>query len=143
MGFAKEFKDFATKGNVIDMAVGFIVGGAFKTIVSSLVNDIVMPPIGMALGGVNFKSLYFSLNDQSYETMDAAMKAGAPIIRYGAFTQTIIDFLIISLALFVMLKTFNKMSEMRKKEEEAEKAAEPPEDTLLLREIRDSLKKPN
>lgn len=144
MGVLKEFKEFAVKGNVIDMAVGFIIGGAFKTIITSLVNDIVMPPIGMAMGGVSFKSLYIALNDKTYETMDAAMKAGAPIIKYGAFIQTIIDFLIVALAVFVMIKSVNKMSEMRKKEEEeaaAEAPAEPSEDIVLLREIRDSLKK--
>ena len=144
MGLVSEFKDFAVKGNVVDMAVGFIVGGAFKTIVTSLVNDIVMPPVGMAMGGVNFKNLHVVLNDKVYETMDAAVKAGAPIIRYGAFIQTIIDFVIIALAVFVMVKAVNKMAEMRKKEEEEAEAAapaEPSEDVLLLREIRDSLKK--
>ena len=142
MGFAKEFKDFALKGNVVDMAVGFIVGGAFKTIVTSLVNDVIMPPIGMALGGVNFKDLYVALNSQTYETLAAAEKASAPIIKYGAFIQTIIDFVIIALAVFVMVKAVNKMAEMRKKEEQDESSpVEPPEDIVLLREIRDSLKK--
>ena len=143
MGLVTEFKEFAMKGNVIDMAVGFIIGGAFKTIVTSLVNDIIMPPIGMAMGGVNFKNLYYSLNDQVYETMDAAMKAGAPIVRYGAFVQTVIDFLIIALAVFVMVKAANKMSEIRKQEGEKTEEAplEPPEEILLLREIRDGLKK--
>ncbi len=141
MGLVQEFKEFAVKGNVVDMAVGFIVAGAFKTIVTSLVNDIVMPPIGMAMGGVNFKNLYIQLGDKTYETMDAATKAGAPIIKYGAFIQTIIDFVIIAMAVFVMVKAVNKMSEMRKKEEEETAAAEPAEEILLLREIRDGLKK--
>jgi large conductance mechanosensitive channel len=144
MGLVQEFKEFAVKGNVVDMAVGFIVGGAFKTIVTSLVDDIVMPPIGMAMGGVSFKQLYVSLNNVAYATMDEAVKAGAPIIRYGAFIQTIIDFLIIAMAVFVMVKAVNKMSELRKKEEEEAAAAapaEPAEEVVLLREIRDSLKK--
>ena len=141
MGLVQEFKDFAMKGNVVDMAVGFIIGGAFKTIVTSLVNDIVMPPIGMAMGGVNFKALHVVLGEKTYETMDAAMKAGAPVIKYGAFIQTIVDFLIVALAVFVMVKSVNKMAEMRKKEEEEAAPAEPAEEILLLREIRDGLKK--
>lgn len=143
MGLVQEFKEFAVKGNVIDLAVGFIVGGAFKTIVSSLVNDVIMPPIGMALGGVSFGQLYFSLGDKVFETMDEAVKAGAPIIKYGAFIQTVVDFLIVAFVVFLMVKMINKMQDLRKQEEAAaeEAPAEPSEDILLLREIRDSLKK--
>ncbi|MCJ8277192.1 MAG: large conductance mechanosensitive channel protein MscL [Bdellovibrionales bacterium] len=143
MGFLKEFKDFAMKGNVVDLAVAFIIGGAFKTIVSSLVKDVVMPPIGMALGGVSFGQLFVNLNDQVYATLAEAEKAGAPVVKYGAFIQTIVDFLIIAFVVFCMVRLITKMQEMRKKEEEEapEAPAEPSEDVLLLREIRDSLKK--
>ncbi len=143
MKILNEFKEFAMKGNVIDLAVGFIIGGAFKTIVTSLVNDIVMPPIGMAVGGVSFNQLFYALNSEVYATLEEATKAGAPVLRYGNFIQTIFDFLIIAMAVFVMIKVVTKMSEMRKKEEEAapEAPAEPSEEILLLRDIRDSLKK--
>lgn len=141
MGLVQEFKEFAVKGNVVDLAVGFIIGGAFKTIVSSFVNDVVMPPIGMALGGVSFGQLFVNLNDATYATLAEATKAGAPVIKYGAFIQTIVDFLIIAFVVFMMVKMINRMQEMRKKEEEAAAPAEPAEDILLLREIRDSLKK--
>ncbi len=140
MSFLKEFREFAVKGNVVDMAVGFIVGGAFKSIVTSLVNDVVMPPIGMAIGGVNFSQLYVNLNSETYASLAEATAAGAPVIKYGQFLQTIIDFIIIAMAVFVMVKVINKMQEMRK-EEEAAAPAEPAEEVLLLREIRDSLKK--
>ncbi len=144
MGLVQEFKDFAMKGNVVDLAVAFIIGGAFKKIVSSFVNDVVMPPIGMALGGVSFEQLYYPLNGESYETLAAAEKAGAPIIKYGAFTQTVVDFLIVAFVIFIVIKMIAQMQELRKKEaEEAneEPPPEPAEDILLLREIRDSLKK--
>lgn len=141
MGLVQEFKEFAMKGNVVDLAVAFIIGGAFKTIVSSFVNDVVMPPIGMALGGVDFGNLYINLNDAAYASMAEAEKAGAPIVKYGAFIQTIVDFLIIAFVVFMMVKVITKMQEMRKKEEEAEAAAAPAEDIVLLREIRDALKK--
>jgi len=141
MGIVKEFKEFAMKGNVVDLAVAFIIGGAFKTIVSSLVKDVVMPPIGMAMGGVNFGQLYHNLAAETYENMAAAVAAGAPIIKYGAFIQTIVDFIIIAFAVFMMVKVITKMQDLRKVEEEETAAAEPAEDILLLREIRDSLKK--
>lgn len=143
MGFLKEFKEFAMKGNVVDLAVAFIIGGAFKTIVSSLVKDVVMPPIGMALGGVSFNQLFVNLNDQVYATLAEAEKAGAPVVKYGVFVQTIVDFIIIAFVVFCMVRLITKMQEMRKTEEEAapEAPAEPSEDILLLREIRDSLKK--
>lgn len=141
MGLVQEFKEFAVKGNVVDMAVGFIVGGAFKTIVTSLVNDVVMPPIGMAMGGKNFSQLYVNLSTTTYASLAEAIKAGAPIIKYGAFLQTIIDFLIIAMAVFVMVKVINKLQKLREEEAKEEAAAEPGEDILLLREIRDSLKK--
>jgi len=125
----KEFKEFATRGNVIDMAVGIIIGAAFGKIVSSLVSDIIMPPIGVLLGNVDFSNLVITLKK-------ATAAAPAVTINYGMFINTIIDFLIIALAIFLMVKQINRF----KKKEEA-KPAEPAEDVLLLREIRDNLKK--
>lgn len=139
MGMLKEFREFAVKGNVIDMAVGLTVGVAFKAIVTSLVNDIVMPPIGKLLGNTDFKKLYINLSDQTFESLADATQAGAPVIRYGVFIQTIVDFLIIAFVIFLVIKGINSL---KKKEEEAPKEPAPtPEDIVLLREIRDSLKK--
>ncbi|MDM7913214.1 MAG: large conductance mechanosensitive channel protein MscL, partial [Methanotrichaceae archaeon] len=107
MGFISEFKEFAVKGNVIDLAVGFILGAAFGKIVTSLVNDIIMPPIGMLLGGVNFTDLFISLDGKSYASLEIAQAAGAPVIAYGAFVNVIIEFLIIALALFFVIKAIN------------------------------------
>ena len=128
MGLAKEFKEFAMKGNVIDMAVGVIIGAAFGKIVSSLVADVVMPVVGMAIGGVNFADLALTLG---------ASPAGEPVvIKYGVFLQNVLDFLIIALAIFAAIKAINKL-----------KAPPPPaavpvvaEEIVLLREIRDQLK---
>lgn len=116
MGFISEFKEFATKGNVIDMAVGIVLGLAFGAIINSLVKDIIMPPIGMLTGGVDFTSLFISLNGKSYPSLTEATAAGAPTINYGVFINTIITFLIIALALFLILKPINKMREKPKKE---------------------------
>ncbi len=109
MGFISEFKEFAVKGSVIDLAVGFIIGAAFQKIVTSLVNDILMPPIGMLLGGVNFNDLYISLDGQSYPSLDVARAAGAPVVAYGSFINVIIEFLIIALVLFIMIKAINRL----------------------------------
>jgi large conductance mechanosensitive channel len=138
MGLMKEFKAFAVKGNAVDMAVGIIIGAAFGKIVSSLVNDVIMPPIGRALGQIDFKELFINLGTGSYETLAEAQKAGVPTLNYGNFIQTFIDFVIIAFAVFMMVKVINSM---RKKEEA--KPAEPPkpsEEVLLLQEIRDQLK---
>jgi large conductance mechanosensitive channel len=132
MGMMSEFKDFAMKGNVMDMAVGIIIGGAFGKIVSSFVNDVLMPPIGMLMGGVDFKDL-------SYTIQEAAGETAAVTINYGNFLQTAVDFIIIAFAIFMMVKTMNNL---KKKEEEA--PAEPPKpsnEEVLLSEIRDLLKK--
>lgn len=131
MGIMKEFKEFAIKGNVVDMAVGIIIGAAFGKIVSSLVGDVIMPPIGVLLGGVDFSSL-------SIIVKEAAGEAPAVAINYGKFIQTMIDFTIIAFAIFMALKTINSF---KKKEEEAPKA--PPKlsnEEVLLTEIRDLLK---
>jgi large conductance mechanosensitive channel len=139
MSFIQEFKEFAVRGNVIDLAVGVVIGGAFGKIVDSLVKDIVMPPIGAMMGGVDFKQLYLNLGDTAYESLDAAEKAGAPLIKYGAFINNLVDFTIIAFAIFVAVKAINKLQ--REKPAPAPAPAAPPEDVLLLREIRDSLKK--
>ncbi len=109
MGFISEFKEFAVKGNVIDLAVGFVLGAAFGKIVTSLVNDVIMPPIGMLLGGVNFADLFVSLDGMSYASLEAAKAAGAPVLAYGSFINTIIEFLIIALALFFIIKSINRL----------------------------------
>jgi large conductance mechanosensitive channel len=103
----KEFKEFVMRGNVIDLAVGVIIGGAFGRIVTSLVNDIIMPPIGLLLKGVNFADLFVSLNRQAYATLADAQAAGAPVLTYGNFIKNIVDFLIIALVIFLMIKAIN------------------------------------
>ncbi|NIA71388.1 large conductance mechanosensitive channel protein MscL [Pelagibius litoralis] len=105
----KEFKDFAMRGNVVDMAVGIIIGAAFGKIVSSLVKDIIMPPIGLLMGGVNFSKLFINLTGQSYETLAAAQEAGAATINYGVFINTVLDFLIVAFAIFMVIRQMNQM----------------------------------
>lgn len=138
MSFISEFKEFAIKGNVIDLAVGVIIGGAFGKIVDSFVKDIVMPIVGQLVGGVDFKQLYLNLGNQSFTTLELAEKAGAPLVKYGAFINTVVDFTIVALAIFVAVKAINKM---KKEAPPAPVVPAPAEDILLLREIRDSLKK--
>lgn len=139
MSMVSEFKEFAMRGNVMDMAVGIIIGGAFGKIITSLVNDIIMPVVGKFMGGVDFSNLFINLGDGEFATLEAAKEAGAATLNYGAFIQSALDFIIIAFAIFMMIKMMNNM---KKAEEEAEEApAEPSEDVLLLREIRDSLKK--
>ena len=138
MGMVKEFKDFAVKGNVVDMAVGIIIGGAFGTIVKSLVSDVIMPPVGLLLGGVDFTNLFYVLGEGSYETLDAAKEAGAASVNYGVFFNNIISFLIVAFAVFLLVKGINAA---KKKEEEKPAApAAPPAQEVLLGEIRDLLK---
>lgn len=139
MGLIKEFKEFALKGNVMDMAVGVVIGGAFGKIVSSLVADIIMPLVGALLGNVDFTKLAVTLRQAVMEGEEVIRPAVT--LTYGNFIQTAVDFLIIAICIFFVLKGINKMS--KKKEEPAPEPAEPvvPEDIQLLREIRDSLKK--
>ena len=106
----EEFKKFAMRGNVIDMAVGVIIGGAFGKIVSSLVSDVIMPPIGMAMGKVNFTELFIVLNGKEFATLEAAKKAGAPVLAYGSFIQTVLDFLILAFVVFLMVQQINKLT---------------------------------
>ena len=138
MGMIKEFKEFAVKGNVVDMAVGIIIGGAFGTIVKSLVSDVIMPPIGLLLGGVDFSNLFLTLGAGSYDSLEAAQAAGAATINYGLFFNNVISFLIVAFAVFMLVKSINTL----KKKEEA-KPAEPPKpsaEVTLLTEIRDLMK---
>ncbi len=115
-----EFKKFAMRGNVVDMAVGIIIGAAFGKIVSSLVKDVIMPPIGLLMGNVDFTNLFINLSDKSYESLAAAQEAGAATINYGVFINTVLDFIIIAFAIFMVIKAMNKA---KKKEEEAPPAA--------------------
>lgn len=135
----QEFKQFAMRGNVVDMAVGIIIGGAFGKIVSSVVADIIMPPVGLLIGGVNFSDLKITLKE-------AVMKGGAEVtpavtLNYGNFIQTTLDFIIIALAIFLLVKGMNALN--KKKKEEPKAPAAPPADIQLLTEIRDLLKKRN
>ncbi len=134
----KEFREFVMRGNVLDLAVGVIIGGAFGAIVSSLVNDIIMPPIGLLLGDVNFTDLFISLTGDSYDTLAAAKEAGAATINYGVFINAIINFLIIAFVIFMIVRSANQM-----KRKEAAAPAAPPapsKEEVLLGEIRDLLK---
>ncbi len=110
MSLTEDFKKFAMRGNVVDMAVGVIIGGAFGKIVSSLVSDIVMPPMGLILGKIDFSNLFISLNGTEYATLDAAKKAGAPVFAYGSFINSVIDFLILAFVVFMMIRQINKLT---------------------------------
>ena len=136
--FINEFKEFAVKGNAVDMAVGVIIGGAFGKIVTSIVNDIIMPPIGWIIGGVNFSDLKFELPTVKIGSEELA----AATINYGAFIQTIIDFTIIAFCVFMLVKGINKLAKKKKKEEEKAPAAPPTpsKEEVLLTEIRDAIK---
>jgi large conductance mechanosensitive channel len=141
MGFIKEFKEFAMRGNVIDMAVGIVIGSAFGKIVSSLVNDVIMPPIGMMLGGVNFTELQITIKAAS---VDAAGQAvNAVTLNWGNFVQVIFDFVIIAFAIFLVIKGMNTLKK-KKEAVPAPPVAPPPpsKEQELLTEIRDLLKKP-
>jgi large conductance mechanosensitive channel len=132
----KEFKDFIARGNVMDMAVGIIMGAAFTAIVNSMVGDLIMPIIGMLTSGVDFADKFVALDGQSYANLAAAKTAGATVVTYGVFINAVINFLIISFVVFMLVKGVNKI----KKQAEAAPAA-PPADVVLLSEIRDLLKK--
>ena len=133
----KEFKEFIAKGNVMDMAVGIIIGAAFTAIVTSLVGDILMPVIGVITAGIDFSDLFFTLDGNTYATLAAAEEAGVTVIKYGAFINAVINFLIVAFVVFLLVKGVNNL---KRKEEEAAPAA-PPKSEVLLEEIRDALKK--
>ena len=139
-GFAQEFKEFAVKGNVMDLAVGVIIGGAFGKIVDSVVGDLIMPIVGKIFGGLDFNNYFIALSGQTATTLVEAKKAGA-VFAYGSFITILFNFIILAFIIFMMVKQMNRL----KREEAAAPApAEPPptpEDVILLREIRDSLKK--
>ena len=139
MGFFNEFKEFVSRGNVLDMAVGVVIGGAFGKIVSSVVNDILMPPIGLLLGGVDFTDLKIVLQHEKLNELGEVIQ---PLVtlNYGSFIQTVVDFLIIALAIFTMIKGINKLKRAEE-EKPAEEPAAKPDDVVLLEEIRDLLKK--
>lgn len=131
MGILKEFKEFAVKGNVVDMAVGIIIGAAFGKIVSSIVSDVIMPPIGLIVGGVDFGKLAFTLKQASGD-------ATPVVISYGKFIQTVVDFTIVAFAIFMLIKAINTLK--RKQEEAAPAPPAPSKEEVLLSEIRDILK---
>ncbi len=133
MGMLGEFKEFALKSNFVDMATGIVIGGAIGTVVKSLVSDIIMPPIGLALGGIDFSELAIKLQDKVGDKPEVA-------IKYGSFVNNLISFLIIMAAIFMLIKIINTAKAQFEKEEE-EKASEPPRNEVLLEEIRDLLKK--
>lgn len=139
MSMLKEFKEFAVKGNVMDLAVGVIIGAAFGKIVDSVVNDLIMPIIGRVTGGLDFTNYYVALKDippGTPTTLDAVKKAGVPVFAYGSFVTIVIYFVILAFIIFMMVKWINKL-----KKEAPAAPPEPPEDVKLLREIRDALKK--
>ena len=138
MGMLKEFKEFALKGNVVDMAVGIIIGAAFGKIISSLVSDVIMPPIGKLMGNVDFSNLFINLGGGEYASLAAAKQAGAATLNYGIFLNTVLDFIIVAFAIFMMIKAMN----MAKRKAEAKAASPPPPSAQesLLAEIRDLLK---
>ena len=140
MGFASEFKAFALKGNVMDLAVGVIIGAAFGKIVDSIVNDLIMPVVGRIFGGLDFSNYYIALKEVppgTLHTVDAVKKAGVPVFAYGNFITIAINFLILAFIIFMMVKQVNRL----KREAPPPAPAATPEDVVLLREIRDALKK--
>ncbi len=139
----KEFKEFAIKGSVVDLAVGVVIGGAFGGIVTSLVKDVIMPPIGLLIGGVDFSNLFVVLKDglkaaPPYASLAAAQAAGAVTLNLGLFINTVINFLIVGLSMFIVVKAINRL---RRQHEEVPPPPAPPRSELLLEEIRDLLKR--
>ena len=140
----KEFKKFISRGNVMDLAVGVIIGGAFQTIINSLVNDIIMPVITLITGGIDFTNWFIALDGTKYKTLAEAEAAGAATLNYGVFITAVINFLLMAVVIFLIVKAMNKLSEKNKKKEEPKKETPKKSDeTLLLEEIRDLLKKEN
>lgn len=131
----REFREFAMRGNVIDLAVGIIIGAAFTTIVNSLVNDLIMPPLGLAIGGIDLSNFFVTLKGGSYPTLDAAKAAGAVTMNYGLFLNAVIRFVIVAFAIFILVKQINRF---KKEPSDAEPA--PSRQEVLLAEIRDLLK---
>ena len=132
----KEFKEFAMRGNVMDMAVGIIIGASFGKIVTSLVNDVVMPPIGLLLGNMDFSNLFLNLSGTHYASLAEAQTAGAAVVKYGVFVNNVLDFMIVAIVIFLLIRTINQF----KRKQEAAPPAAPPAEVQLLTEIRDALK---
>ena len=145
MSLLKEFREFAVKGNVVDLAVAVIIGGAFSGIVKSLVDDVIMPLVGRIFGSLDFSNLFIALAEipaGTAMTLDAVRKAGVPVLAYGSFISVVINFTILAFIIFMMVKQVNRLAGLVKKEEAAAAPPAPtPEDIILLREIRDALKK--
>jgi large conductance mechanosensitive channel len=135
----REFRDFAMRGNVIDLAVGIIIGAAFTTIVNSLVNDIIMPPLGFLIGGLDFSNFFITLKGGTYPTPEAAKAAGAVTINYGLFINTVLRFLIVALAIFILIRQVNRIRWPGEAEQAPAPPPPPPRDEVLLTEIRDLL----
>lgn len=138
--FLQEFKAFAMRGNVLDMAVGVIIGAAFGKIVTSLVNDLIMPCVGVLTGGIDFTSLFVALDGGQYATLAEAQEAGAAVLTYGSFIQNIVDFLLIAICIFVMIKGINRFNRKSEPEPAPAPEPEPSAEEKLLAEIRDLLK---
>ena len=134
----REFREFAMRGNVIDLAVGIIIGAAFTTIVNSLVNDLIMPPLGLLIGGIDFSSFFVTLKGGSYPTVEAAKAAGAVTMNYGLFVNAVIRFVIVAFAIFILVKQINRLN--REPPAEPPPPPEPSREEVLLAEIRDLLK---
>lgn len=141
MTLIKEFREFAVKGNVVDLAVAVIIGTAFGRIVTSLVNDIIMPPIGYAMGGLDFSSLFWTLGEGEYASLAEATAAGAATINYGVFINTVLNFLIVAWALFLVIRAMNRLKRLSEQAPPATPEAPPkPRQEELLEEIRDALR---
>lgn len=136
MSMMKELREFAVKGNAFDLAVGVVLGAAFGRIVTSLVDDLLMPPFGFLLGGVDFTNLFWTLGPGEYASLEAAKEAGAATINYGSFIQSIVSFILVAFALFLFIRAMNRL---RREKEEPGTPPSIPEDVALLREIRDAL----
>ena len=139
MGILREFKEFASRGNVVDLAVGFILGGAFSTIVKSLVNDVIMPPIGLALGGVDFSALKIVMKPETLAA-DGTVEAAEVAIQYGLFINNVVSFLLLALILFFLIRTMNHLKNRWEDPETPDEPPAKPRQEVLLEEIRDALK---
>ena len=141
----KEFKEFISRGNVMDLAVGVIIGGAFQSIINSLVNDVIMPVITLITGGIDFSNWFIALDGSKYDTLSAAQEAGASTLNYGVFITAVINFLLMALVIFFIVKAMNKLAEKAKKKDKAKEEKPAPveksDEVKLLEEIRNLLKK--
>ena len=142
-GTLKEFGDFIKRGNVVDMAVGVVIGGAFSSIVTSLVNDIIMPVVSLVTGGIDFSNWFVSLDGNTYTTLEKAQEAGAATLNYGNLISIILNFIIVAFCIFIVIKVMNKFTKKKDNKETKQEAPSKPDDVILLEEIRDLLKEKN